>query len=84
MSNILNSKKIKVNSSISVNKYRNTMCFYTFLSLRFIIYAPSFILGKLFLEKTPLNLGSYLKYLTISELFKRWSRTKILYPYNLF
>ena len=29
-----------------------------FLSLRLMIYAPSFILGKLFLEKKPLNLGS--------------------------
>ena len=28
-------------------------------SLRFIIYAPSFILHKLFLEWTPLNLGSF-------------------------
>ena len=32
-----------------------------FLSLRFVTYSPSFILGKLFLEKTSLNLGSYLK-----------------------
>ena len=29
-----------------------------FLSSRFMTYAPSFILGKTFLEKTPLNLGS--------------------------
>ena len=29
-----------------------------FLSSRFIIYASSFILGKLFLGKTSLNLGS--------------------------
>ena len=29
-----------------------------FLSSRFIVNAPSFVLGKLFLEKTPLNLGS--------------------------
>ena len=28
-----------------------------YLSLRFMTFAPSFILGKLFLEKTPLNLG---------------------------
>ena len=28
-------------------------------SSRFITYAPSFILGKLFLEYTPLNLGSF-------------------------
>ena len=29
-----------------------------FLSSKFMTYAPSFILGKLFLNKTPLNLGS--------------------------
>ena len=29
-----------------------------FLSLRFMTYAPSFILGKLFLENTLLSLGS--------------------------
>ena len=28
-----------------------------FLSPRFMIYAPFFILGNLFLENTPLNLG---------------------------
>ena len=27
------------------------------LSSRLVTYAPSFVLGKLFLEKTPLNLG---------------------------
>ena len=32
-----------------------------FSSWRFITYTPSFILGKLFLEKTPLNLGLLLK-----------------------
>ena len=35
-----------------------TQCvFLLFLSSRFIAYAPSFILGKLFFEKTLLNLG---------------------------
>ena len=29
-----------------------------FLPSRFMTYAPSFILDKLFLEETPLNLGS--------------------------
>ena len=36
------------------------------LSLKFMTYAPSFVLGKLFLEKTPLNLGSQLKCLVTS------------------
>ena len=36
-----------------------TQCvFLLFLSSRFIAYAQSFIIGKLFLNKTPLNLGS--------------------------
>ena len=39
-------------------------------------YTPSFILGKFFLEKTPLNLGSSLKQLVISVLLKGWSGTK--------
>ena len=29
-------------------------------SSRFLMYAPSFILDKLFLEKTPLNVGLFL------------------------
>ena len=42
---------------LSVNK--ETQCIsLLFLSSKFITYAPSFILGKLSLEKTPLNLGS--------------------------
>ena len=40
-----------------------------FLSSRFITYAPAFILGKLFLEKTPLNLCSQLKQLVESISF---------------
>ena len=35
--------------------------FLLFLSLRFITHTSSFILGKLFLEKTPFNLDSYSK-----------------------
>ena len=29
-----------------------------YLLSKFMIYTPSFVLGKLFLEKTPLNIGS--------------------------
>ena len=47
------------------------------LSSRFMTYTPSFILGKLSLEKAPLNLGLLLKYLVISILLKGWSGTKI-------
>ena len=50
------------------------------LSLRFMTFALSFILDKLPFKKTPLNLGSYLKYLVISILLKGWSRTKICHP----
>ena len=42
---------------LSINK--ETQCVpLLFLSSRFITFAPSFVLGKLSLEKTPLNLGS--------------------------
>ena len=50
------------------------------LSSRFMTYIPSFILGKLYLEKTTLNLGLQLKYLVISILLKGWSRNKTFYP----
>ena len=49
------------------------MCSLSFLSSRFITYTPSFILGKLFFEKMPLNLGS--------TLLKGWSRSKKFYLY---
>ena len=39
---------------INETKYVPLFCFL----LKFVTYAPSFILGKLSLEKTPLNLGS--------------------------
>ena len=60
------------------------MCPFTIFLSRFITYAPSFILGKLFLEITPLNLGSYLRYLVTSILFKEWNRTKSFYQCILF
>ena len=47
-------------------------------------YAPCFILGKLFLEKIPLDLGLQLQYLVILILLKGWSRTKNFYPCILF
>ena len=46
--------------------------------------ASYFILDQLFLEKAPLNLGSYFKYLVISISFKGWSGTKSFYLYNPF
>ena len=51
-----------------------------FVSSRFMTYAPYFILGNLFLEKMPLNLGSQLKYLVILILLTGWSRTRNFYP----
>ena len=51
-------------------------------------FALSFILGKLSLEKTPLNLGPKLKYLVLFILIKGWSGTKKFYlrdsHYNIF
>ena len=49
---------------------------------REMTYAPSFVLGKSSLEKTPLNLGSQLKYLLISILLEVWGGNKTFYPYN--
>ena len=79
MWNIINPKKIKECSCIFV-KNTKAQCFpYLCLSSRYMTYALSFILGKLSLAKTPLNLGSKLKYLVISVLIKGWSGTKYLY-----
>ena len=50
----------------------------------FTKYARSFILGKLFIEKTSLYLGSKLKQLVISTVLKEWSWTKSFYTYILF
>ena len=55
------------------------MRFFNFLYSKFVIYAPSFILGK----SVPLKLESKFKYLVISVLLKFWSRTKKFY-YILF
>ena len=49
--------------------------------LTFMTYTPSFILGKMFLEKTPLICSS-LKYLVISLTGR--SETKNFYPSILF
>ena len=48
------------------------------------LLSPSFTLSKLFLEKTPLNLGLYLKWLIISILLKVWRRTNNFILYILF
>ena len=50
------------------------------LSSTFMTYILSFILDKLSFEKTPLNLGSYLKHLATLIMLKGWSRTKKNYP----
>ena len=44
--------------------------------LRSVTYAPSYILGKIFLEKTPLNLGSFWWHFYISKLIKQWGGIK--------
>ena len=70
---------------LSINNETN--CFPLLcLSSRFMLYAPSFILGQLFLDKTPLKLGSQLEYLIILILLNRWSVTKNFYLccYSLF
>ena len=52
-----------------------------YLPSRFMIYAPSFILGKLPLEKTPLNLGLLLKYLILIMLKGLSGTKKFIYPF---
>ena len=59
------------------------MCSLNFLSLRFITYCSSFILGKAILEKAPLNTSSKLKDLVVSILLKGWSGTKKILLYSL-
>ena len=60
------------------------MSFLLCLPLRFIIYAPPCFLGKLSLEKTPLNLVSWLKYLVILILLIGWSGNKKFDPHDLY
>ena len=71
------------------------MCSVTFLSLRFMIYAPSFIsdmllllydffLFLLLLRKTSLNLGLSIICLVVSILLNGWSGTKIFYTNDLY
>ena len=52
------------------------------LSSIYMTYAPSFILGKLSLEKMAINLVLLLECLVLSILLKGWSRTKTFYPYD--
>ena len=52
------------------------------LSLRFMTYGPSIVLGNLSLQKTSLNLGLQLKYLAISILLKGWSGTRSSYSHD--
>ena len=62
-----------MHTSVFLLKNNETQCIPLLcLPLRFMAYthASSFILGKLSLEKTPLNLGLSLKYLEMSILHK--------------
>ena len=54
-----------------------------FLSSRFLTCVPSFIIGKLFLEKTPLNLQSRQKYVVKEQflLSNRPKTTNFFSPY---
>ena len=56
---------------------------FTFFIIKIYHIYSTFIPGKLFLEKTPLNLDLLLKYLVISILLKGWSgNKKILSVYH--
>ena len=54
----------------------NVFLYLFFLLSRFMAHTLSVILGKLFLEKTPLNLGLLLKQIVIAMLLTEWSGTK--------
>ena len=58
---MFNTKAIEINNFIFFLQNKAIQCVpVSAYSSRFITYAPSFIfLGKLSLEKTPLNLGSF-------------------------
>ena len=58
------------------------MCSFNLFAIDIYDIALSFVLGKLFLEKRPFNLGSQLKYIVILILLQGWSRTKKIYPYD--
>ena len=77
---------MKAYSCISVNNNETKWAplIFFFLPSKFMIFASSFTLSKLFLEKMPLNLGLYLKQLVISILLKVWRRTNNFYLYILF
>ena len=83
--NIFNSKRIKKKTPVYLSINNETqwvplLC----LSSRFMNYASSFILRKLSLEKTQLNLGSWLTYLVIYVLLKEWTRTVFFSYFWLF
>ena len=79
--NMFNTETIEINSFISVTfllQNKAVHCVPTSAySPSFITYAPSFIVwGKLFVEKTPLNLGSFCQCLCISKFVKGWGGSK--------
>ena len=71
------SKELKYTAVFSSANNKTQCVSLLLLSLTFMTYTPSFILGKMFLEKPPL-IRSSLKYLVIS--LKGRSETKNFYP----
>ena len=57
--NMFNSKAIKIYYIITIPIQSYPISSFDLNVSRFIIYPPSFILGKLFLKHKPLNLGSF-------------------------
>ena len=69
--NMFNSKIIKMGYNIIIHMQSYPMSSYWFKRFnasRYIIYTPSFVLSKLFLEKTSLNLASIWWHYCISKL----------------
>ena len=75
--NMFNTKTIEMKVSLLL-KNKAIQCVHTSAySSRFITHAPSSaFLGRLFLEKMPLNFGSSWQYFCISIFFKGWGGIK--------
>ena len=83
--NMFNTKTIEINKFIFITNKAIHRVPTSAYSSRFITYAPSFIFsGRLFLEKTPLILGSFWKYISNSLKILFFSRNQLLYFLFLF
>ena len=74
---MLNSKAIEINNFTFLQNKAIQCVPVSVCSSRFITHALSSFLGKLSLEKTPLNLGSFSKYFVFQSLLKDEAALKV-------